>query len=160
MIESFKDTFSCFNSRGTQQPSQGGSVQTVPTQVLSAYCLPSPVLCTLCIQGCERSKTRPGFQTETEAPQKSSQLSGLYTKGPTEFWLGFRTHSSNQFSREGSLEVFSPNANPSMQETEAGGLLWVIRWPGLHGEFQANLSYRVRSCLNLNEKAGQGGTGL
>ena len=41
--------------------------------------------------------------------------------------------------------------NPSIQETETGGLLQVHAQPGLHGEFQASQGYHSKTLLQTSQ---------
>ena len=46
------------------------------------------------------------------------------------------------------LDVVAYTFNPSTQESEAGGSLWVSGQPGLQGEFQDNQAYYTeKPCL-------------
>jgi hypothetical protein len=38
--------------------------------------------------------------------------------------------------------------NPSAREAEAGRSLWIWAQPGLQSEFQANLDYTEKACLD------------
>jgi len=45
--------------------------------------------------------------------------------------------------------------NPSTQEAEASGSLWVLGQPGLQSEFQDSQSYAEKSCLKTTTKMGE-----
>jgi hypothetical protein len=45
------------------------------------------------------------------------------------------------------------NFNPSTQNTETGGSLWVWDYSGKHSEYQVSQGYEVKTCLKINNSS-------